>query len=225
MKLERLVMGVEEQRKESSTTRSPRASGLGIASPLRNTPIALPKPDDQSSAFISDAVGPEPRDVGRVRAERLAVEEVAAPEHRMRAPEGDQPLREREQRAVLVLPVEPRDLVVLAVGVVVAALRAADLVAAEQHRDALREEQRGEEVALLARAELEHLGVVGRALGAAVPRAVVALAVGAALAVGLVVLLVVGDEVVEREAVVRGDEVDARGRAGGRRPRRGPSCR
>ena len=34
-------------------------------------------------------------------------------------------------------------------------------------------------------------------------------AVAVVLAVGLVVLLVVGDEVVQREAVVRGDEVDA----------------
>ena len=55
----------------------------------------------------------------------------------------------------------------------------------------------------------EHVEVVGRALDAAVPRAVVALAVVVVLAVGLVVLLVVGDEVVQREAVVGGDEVDA----------------
>ena len=41
------------------------------------------------------------------------------------------------------VPVEPRDLVVLAVGVVVAALGAAELVAAEQHRHALRQQQRG----------------------------------------------------------------------------------
>ena len=64
-------------------------------------------------------------------------------------------LGEREQRLVVgvELPVEPGDLVVLAVGVVVAALGAADLVAAEQHRHALRQEQRGEEVALLPRAQ------------------------------------------------------------------------
>ena len=60
---------------------------------------------------------------------------------------------------------------------------------------------------------VEHLGVVGRALDAAVPRAVVALAVAVVLAVGLVVLLVVRDEVAQREAVVGGDEVDARRRA------------
>ncbi len=122
-------------------------------------------------------------------------------------------------------PVEPGDLVVLAVGVVVAALRAADLVAAEQHRHALRQQQRGQQVALLACPQREHLGVVGRSLDAAVPRAVVVLAVAVVLAVGLVVLLVVGDEVAQREAVVRGDEVDAGRRAPARRPGRGRSCR
>src|SRR5581483_11786157 len=91
----------------------------------------------------------------------------------------------------------------------VALLRAPDLVAAEQHRDALREEERGEEVALLAGAERLDRRVVGRTFDAAVPRAVVALAVAVLLAVRLVVLLVVRDEVREREAVVGGREVDA----------------
>ena len=65
-------------------------------------------------------------------------------------------------RARRQLPVEPGDLVVLAPGVVVAALGAAHLVAAEQHRHALREQQRRQEVALLARAQLDDRGVVGR---------------------------------------------------------------
>ena len=38
-------------------------------------------------------------------------------------------------------PVDPADLVVLAIGVVVAALAVADLVAGEQERDALRQQQ------------------------------------------------------------------------------------
>ena len=47
-------------------------------------------------------------------------------------------------------PVEPAELVVLAVGVVVAALRAADLVAGDEHRHALREQQDRSEVLDLA---------------------------------------------------------------------------
>ena len=110
---------------------------------------------------------------------------------------------------VRLLPVVPGELVVLAVGVVVALLRAADLVAAAQHRHALGQEQRREEVAHLAVPQREDGGVVGRPFDAAVPRAVVLLAVAVVLAVGLVVLLVVRDQIAQREAVVRGDEVDA----------------
>jgi class I fructose-bisphosphate aldolase len=62
-------------------------------------------------------------------------------------------------------------------------------------------------------AQLEHLRIVGLALDAAVPRAVVVGAVAAVLAVGVVVLLVVGDEVGEREAVVGRDQVDRGGRS------------
>ena len=143
-----------------------------------------------------------------------AGEEGTATERRVRAAERDQRSRELEQPLSrrVELPVEPRELVVLAPGVVVALLRAAELVAAEQHRDALGEEQRRQEVALLPLAQRDDLGVVGRALGAAVPRAVVVRAVAVVLAVRLVVLVVVGDEVGEREAVVGGDEVDRRER-------------
>ena len=54
------------------------------------------------------------------------------------------------------LPVDPADLVVLAVRIVVAALRAAELVARLQHRHALRHQQRREHVADLALAQLGH---------------------------------------------------------------------
>ena len=110
-------------------------------------------------------------------------------------------------------PVVPGHLVVLAVAVVVAVLRAPDLVAAEQHRHALRQQQRREEVALLARAQRETRACLVGALDAAVPGAVVAFAVAVVLAVRLVVLVVVRHQVAQREAVVRGDEVDAGVRA------------
>ena len=87
--------------------------------------------------------------------------------------------------------------------------RVAQLVAAADHRHALREQQRGHEVALLPLAQRDDRRVVGRPFGAAVPAIVVVGAVAVVLAVGLVVLLVVADQVVQREAVVAGDEVDA----------------
>jgi hypothetical protein len=73
---------------------------------------------------------------------------------------------------------------------------------------ALREQQGGEEIPLLLRAQRQDGRVLRLALRAAVPGAVVALAVLVVLAVGLVVLLVVGDQIAQREAVVGGDEVE-----------------
>src|SRR6185503_12751562 len=89
------------------------------------------------------ARGGEPADVAHLAAaERPSLEPASAGEDWMRRAQPDQIAREAEQRAVGVLPVVPGDLVVLAVGVVVPLLRAADLVAAAQHRDPLRQEQR-----------------------------------------------------------------------------------
>src|SRR6478752_5534179 len=101
-------------------------------------------------------------------------------------------------------PVEPADLVVLAVGVVVAPLSAAELVTSQQQWYARREQQSRKKRPLLPSAQREHVGIAGWPLSSAVPRAVV-------LCVGLVVLVVVGDQVGQREAVVHGDEVDRRG--------------
>ena len=106
-------------------------------------------------------------------------------------------------------PVEPADFIVLAVRIVVAALRACELIAGGQHHRALRQQQRGEKVAHLPAAQREDLGIVRRAFGAAVPGAVVTVPVAVLLAVRQVVALVVGDEIVQREAVVRRDEIDA----------------
>ena len=66
-------------------------------------------------------------------------------------------------------PVDPADLVVLAVGVVVAVLRAPDFVAGQDHRHAAREHQDGDEVPDLPVAQGFDGGIVGRALDAAVP--------------------------------------------------------
>jgi hypothetical protein len=102
----------------------------------------------------------------------------------------DHPSTPIEHLVVDVVPRIPRQFVVLAIAVVVAPLGATELVAAEQHRDALREQQGGDEVAFLACPQREDLTVVGRSFDTVVPRSVVRLAVGAVLAVRLVVLVV-----------------------------------
>src|SRR5439155_25155433 len=107
------------------------------------------------------------------------------------------------------LPVQPGGLVVLTVGVVVAVLGVAQLVAAADHRHALGEEQGGDQIPLLAFAEGAASRIVARPLGAAVPAQVIVAAVFVVLAIGFVVFLVVTDQVLQREAIVAGNEVDA----------------
>src|SRR4051812_12971978 len=98
----------------------------------------------------------------------------------------------------------------MAVRIVVPLLAAAEFVATDQQRAALRKEERRQEIAQLPAAQLVDRLVVGWPLHSAVPRAIVVVAVLVVLLVRLVVFLVVRDAIVEREAVVRGDEVDAR---------------
>jgi hypothetical protein len=159
------------------------------------------------------AVGSQPANVGDARVGVVSLQKFAAPERWLGAAQLDQTLGVRAELMVGVLPVEPGDLVVLAPAVVVAALSAGDLVAADDHRHALGKEQRGQQIPALAGSQIEDPGIVGWSLDAAVPGAVLIVAVAVVLEVGLVVLLVVGDEVVECDAVVRGDEVDRRQRA------------
>jgi hypothetical protein len=85
----------------------------------------------------------------------------------------------------------------------------AQLVTTEEQRHSLREQQRRQQVALLLLAQNIDGRVVRRALGAAVPAIVVVGTVLVVLTVGLVMLVIVADKVLQRESVMTGDEVDA----------------
>src|ERR1700733_1079365 len=106
-------------------------------------------------------------------------------------------------------PVEPADRVVLAIGVVVSPLCPPDLVAGDYHRHALGKQQYRGEVLDLPPAEVLDRRIGGIAFCPAVPAVVVVVAVPVTLAVCLVVLDVIGNEVIECEAVVGGDEIHA----------------
>ena len=212
----------------SSTVLAARAGGDHLLAVQEHADDGLPS-DCQSPRVILRPSGRNHQTSGRPQPARLLARQVhVAPEHGVRSAQRDQPLacQSRSSRARRRLPVEPRDLVVLAPGVVVAALRAAD---ARRRRASIgvpcERSSVEQEVPLLARAQHVDLGVVGRALDAAVPRAVVVGAVAPVLLVRLVVLLVVRDEVAQREAVVRGDEVDRGDTGGGRRTRTGRTSR
>src|SRR5204862_534976 len=113
-----------------------------------------------------------------------------------------------------IVPIDPAGLVVLAIGVVVAVLRIADLVAGQQQGRALREEKAGELVLAQLPAQRNDRGIAGRAFMAAIVAVVVVGAVAIVLAVGLVVPVVGADQVGQRETVVDGEAV------GGGRPKR-----
>src|SRR5690606_36271855 len=66
-----------------------------------------------------------------------------------------------------------------------------------------------QQIALLAFSQGQDGGVVGRSFRAAVPGAVVGMPVPVVFAVGLVVFVVIGNQVVQRKAVMRGNEIHA----------------
>src|SRR5213079_3282985 len=103
--------------------------------------------------------------------------------------------RELEQLILLVvaLPLEPVQLVIVAIGVVVSILGAAKLVAAQNHRHALREKQRGQKVPALPPAPHVDLRVVGPTLRPPVGGKIVSFAVAVVVAVGFILFLVVAE--------------------------------
>src|SRR6476620_5099738 len=98
----------------------------------------------------------------------------------------------------------------MAVGVVVATLSAAELVAAQQQRYAGGKKQSRKECPLLPLPQGIHVTVAGRPLCRAVPSPVVVCAVAVVLRVRLVVRAVVRNKVGECEPVGHGAEVHRR---------------
>src|SRR5262252_7865439 len=98
-------------------------------------------------------------------------------------------------------PVEPTDLIVLTIGIVVPALRAPDFVAHEQHWRTESEQRQHEEVLDLPITQGLDGWIISRSFHAAIPADVEVGPVPVVLSVRLVVLLIVRDQVVERESV------------------------
>ena len=97
-----------------------------------------------------------------------ALEEFLPAQVRVFFPQFDQALRKCEQLlfAVVKLPVVPGDLVILTIGIVVAALRSPDFVAAANHWDAMRQQKRCHEIPLLALPKFDDPGIVSRTFDA-----------------------------------------------------------
>ena len=85
----------------------------------------------------------------------------------------------------------------MTVGIVVASLCPPHFIAHENHRHADRKQRDGKKIFHLPVPQLFDLRIISRSFDPAIPASVVVRAVAIAFAVGLVVLVVVGDQVVQ----------------------------
>src|SRR5579864_6801294 len=106
-------------------------------------------------------------------------------------------------------PIEPIGFVVLTVSVVVAILCSPDFIAHQEHGKTKRKQRDGQKILHLAGSEALNFRISAWTLDTAVPASIVISAVSVLLSIGLVVLLVVGNQVIERESVVTCDKVNA----------------
>src|ERR1700740_3367627 len=104
-------------------------------------------------------------------------------------------------------PIDPIHVVILTVSVVISLLRSPGFISHQEHGNSKGEQCGRYEILHLAAPESFDLGIRRGALDATVPASIVITAITVLLAVGLVVLLVVRDEVIERKSVVTGNEV------------------
>ena len=93
--------------------------------------------------------------------------------------------------------------------VIIAALRAPDFIAAEQHGRSARNEERGDEVFSVLNASANNRDIIGFAFAAEIHADIVVGSVAVIFAVFEIVLFGIRAEVAQREAVVSRDEIDA----------------
>src|SRR5215471_6832971 len=106
-------------------------------------------------------------------------------------------------------PIEPAGFVVLAIGVVVPKLCSPHFVTHEKHGHTKGKHRHGQKVFYLPVSELLHAGVIGRTFNAAVPTSIVVRPVAVVFAICFVVLVIIRDEVVEREPVMARNKINA----------------
>src|ERR1700749_4330168 len=121
-----------------------------------------------------------------------AGQKPVAVQDRILLPQGGQVLDKSNQRLALPtdIPVEPTDLIVLAIRIVVALLRAPEFIAGQEHRGALGKQERRQKIPDLSFPQGIDFGIIGGAFDTTVPGAVVAGAVLVVFAVRLVMFVV-----------------------------------
>src|SRR4030095_4246195 len=106
-------------------------------------------------------------------------------------------------------PVEPAGFVILAIGIVISKLCSPRFVAHEKHGHTDRKHRYGQEVFYLPVPEFLHSWIMSRTLNTAVPTPIVVRAVPVIFAVCFVVFGVIGDEIIDGEAVMARYKINA----------------
>ena len=124
---------------------------------------------------------------------------------------GDHSSREALDLFVLFeqVPVKPTHLVILAVGVVITALGPAKLIPAEQHGNPPRDKQGQQEILDQAVTHALDTGILAQPFHPAIVAVVGIGPITAELAIFVIVLLLVADQIIQCEAVMTSHEVEA----------------
>src|SRR5256884_6494301 len=105
-------------------------------------------------------------------------------------------------------PVQPADGVILAVRVIVTSLGPTKFVSAQQHRDATRNKECEEKILDQAISQGFDIGGIAWAFNSAIVAVIGIGAVPPVLAVFLIVLLSIGNQIIQCESVMTGDKID-----------------
>jgi hypothetical protein len=157
------------------------------------------------------AFGIQPKHIPEFAAANgFAPKKIEPAKHRMLLAEGGQLGNELRQTGarLITLPFQPTDFIVLAIGIVVAALRAAAFVSRGQHRHTLGNKQSRQKIALLPAAHGVDLSIIGDPFCPAVPAIIILFSIPVIFTVCVIVSVLLAHEVGKREAIVGRDEVN-----------------
>ena len=105
-------------------------------------------------------------------------------------------------------PVDPANGIILTICIVISALGIADLIAPVDHRHSLGKQQHGKSSPHLPLPHLADPLLPARSLNAAVPGIIVAAAIVIALTVCLVMLIIIGNKVIQGKSILTSDIID-----------------
>ena len=106
------------------------------------------------------------------------------------------------------LPVDPADIVILAPGIVISLLAAAEFISCHQHGHSLGQEENDCQSPAAPVAQRLYCWIVGIAFGTGIPTQVVVVSIPVVLTVDQVMFFIVADKIGQGKTVMAGDKID-----------------